>query len=99
MFGVTPSTAAGCWTSLAPLRGSRQTLHWHTGMPAPHSRAFEGKETSAYLGQPLRRQSERSPALLLHQYLELALEHLGRSVYQIRLGAHCDTPAISGNRG
>jgi hypothetical protein len=63
------------------------------------AQTFEGKEASEDLGQPLRRQSDRSPAVLLHQYLELALEHLDPSVYQIRLGAHCDTPAISGNRG
>ena len=63
------------------------------------AQAFEGKEASEDLGQPLRRQSDRSPAVLLHQYLELTLEHLDPSVYQIQLGAHCDAPAISGNRG
>jgi hypothetical protein len=72
--------------------------YWNACTPWPrrHSRAKKRPED---LGQPLRRQSDRSPAVLLHQYLELALEHLEPSVYQIRLGAHCDTPAISDNRG
>lgn len=43
------------------------------------AQAFEGKEASEDLGQPLRRQADRSS--------ELALEVIDPSVYQSRLGA------------
>jgi hypothetical protein len=60
------------------------------------AQAFEGKEASEDLGKPLRRQAD---TVLFDQYLELTLERLDPSVYPIRLGTHCDAPAIFGNCG